>query len=230
VISGAATLATVIIVDILYVVAAFVGSAMALEALHVPRPGAFAVLVAVGVATWRLHRSGLRWADVGLRPPGSWGRTALWAFAAYVLVIAVNFAIITPLARAFGWPPTDVAKLGDLAGDLPRLLGWLAIAWTTAAFGEELLFRGFLQTRLTALFRGGALGTAAAIVLQAILFGLAHLGFGVRGAVTAGVVALVFGVVYVLNGRNLWPLIIAHGLTDTVSLVALYFGAGAYMK
>lgn len=218
-----------ILVDIAWVAAAFVLSGMALEALAVPRPGTFAVVIAVAVATWRLHRNGMRWRDVGLRTPGSWGRTFLWALAAYALVIAANFAIVIPLAQRLGWPPTDVAKLGELAGDLRLLAGWLAIAWTTAAFGEELLFRGFLQTRLTALFRGGALGDAAAIALQAFLFGIAHMAFGTRGAVTAGVVAVVYGIVYRVNGRNLWPLIIAHGLTDTVSLVALYFGAAKYM-
>ena len=218
-----------ILVDIAYVLVAFIGSVVALEALSVPRPGALAVVTGVAVATWRLRRAGIRWADVGLRAPASWARTLLWALAAYALVIAANVAIVIPLSRALGWAPTDVAKLGDLAGDLPLLAGWLAIAWTTAAVGEELLFRGFLQTRLMALFNGGALGNALAIAIQAFLFGVAHLAFGTRGAVTAGVVAVVYGIIYLVNGRNLWPLIIAHGVTDTVSLVALYFGAAAYM-
>lgn len=219
-----------ILVDIAWVAAAFVLSGMALEALAVPRPGTFAVVVAVAAATWRLYRAGIGWRDVGLRKPASWGRTLLWALAAYALVIAANFAIVIPLAQRMGWPPTDVAKLGELAGDVRLLAGWLAIAWTTAAFGEELLFRGFLQTRLSALFRSSPLGDAAAIALQAILFGLAHLAFGTRGAVTAGVVAVVYGIIYRVNGRNLWPLIIAHGVTDTVSLIALYFGAAKYMS
>jgi len=218
-----------IFLDVAWVVAAFVLSGIALEALDVPRPGTFAVVVAVVVATWRLRRNAMRWRDVGLRRPARWGRTLLWALAAYALVIAANFAIVIPIAQRLGWAPTDVAKLGDLAGNAPLLAGWLAIVWTTAAFGEEMLFRGFLQTRLMALFRGGAVGDAAAIVVQAILFGLPHLGFGTRGAVTAGVVGVVYGIVYRFNGRNLWPLIIAHGLTDTVSLVALYFGAAKYM-
>ena len=219
-----------ILVDIACVVAAFVLSGMALEALAVPRPGAFAVVIAVAVATWRLHRNGMRWRDVGLRNPESWGRALLWALAAYGLVIAANFAIVIPLAQRLGWAPTDVAQLGELSGNLPRLAGWLAIAWTTAAVGEELLFRGFLQNRLTTLFRGGAGGEAAAIALQATLFGFAHMAFGTRGAVTAGVVAVIYGIVYRVSGRNLWPLIVAHGLTDTVSLVALYFGAAKYMS
>lgn len=215
-----------LLIDIALVAAAFLGSAVALSALDVPRPAAFAVFVAVIVATWRLRVRDLRWRDVGLRWPGT-RRVVVWALAAYVLVIAVNALIVIPLARSQVWPPTDVAKLGELAGDLPLLASWLAIAWTTAAFGEELLFRGFLQTRLTTLLGGGAFATALAIVVQATLFGLGHAGFGIRGIVTAGVVGLVYGVMYAINGRNLWPLIVAHGITDTVSLVALYYGVAA---
>ena len=217
------------LVDILYVSAAFIASAVALEALAVPHAGAVAIVVALAVATWRLHAAGTRWCDVGLRSPTRWTRVALWAFAAYALVIAANFLIVIPLSRRLAWPPTDVAKLGDLAGNLPLLVTWLVVAWITAAFGEELLFRGFLQTRLTALLGSRTPATVAAILLQAVLFGLGHLGFGIRGAVTAGVVAVVFGTIYAMNGRNLWPLILAHGVTDSVSLVALYFGAAAYM-
>jgi membrane protease YdiL (CAAX protease family) len=217
------------LLDILYVSAAFIGTAAALEALAVPRAGAVAVIVALAVATWRLRASGTRWSDLGLRSPNSWIRVALWTLAAYVLVIAANAFIVIPLARRFSWPPADVAKLGELAGNLPLLWTWLAVAWTTAAFGEELLFRGFLQTRFTALLGGRKAATVAAILLQAALFGLGHLGFGIRGAVTAGVVGLVYGTVYAINGRNLWPLILAHGITDSVSLVALYYGAAAYL-
>ena len=218
------------LVDIVCVAAAFIAVAAALEMLGVDRAGLAAIVVAVVVATWRLRVSGQRWADVGLRTPPRWSRALLWAAAAYALVIAANVLVVIPLARHFGWAPTDVAKLGAIAGNLPVLAFWLAIAWTTAAFGEELLFRGFLQSRLSALFGGRAAASGAAILVQAVVFGLGHLGFGIRGAVTAAVVGVIFGAIYVVNGRNLWPLIIAHGVTDSVSLVALYFGAAKLMN
>jgi membrane protease YdiL (CAAX protease family) len=217
------------LVDILYVSAAFVGSAAALEALAVPRAGAIAVLVALAVATSRLRAAGKRWSDLGLTSPKRWSRALLWALAAYALVIVANALVVIPLTRRFSWPPTDVARLGDLAGNLPLLVSWLVLAWTTAAFGEELLFRGFLQARLSALFGDRAPGIVAAIILQAVLFGLGHLGFGIRGGITAAVIGIVYGAVYAVNGRNLWPLILAHGITDSVSLIALYFGAAAYL-
>ena len=217
------------LVDIAWVAGAFIAVAAALAAFGVERAGPVAIVTAVAVATWRLRASGQRWNDVGLQMPLRWSRALLWAAAAYALVILANVLVVIPLARHFAWAPTSVSALGSIDDNLPLLAFWLAVAWTTAAFGEELLFRGFLQSRLAGLLGDRAAGNVVAVLVQAVVFGLGHTAFGVRGTVTAGVVGVVFGMIYVVNGRNLWPLIIAHGVTDTVSLVALYFGAAKLM-
>ncbi|WP_386068034.1 CPBP family intramembrane glutamic endopeptidase [Tahibacter sp. UC22_41] len=133
-------------------------------------------------------------------------------------------AVATVVAtRVLGWAPMQSGKIGAIAGNLPMLLGLLAIAWSTAAFGEELLFRGFLLGRLRALLGGGpGFGIVAAFV-QALLFGLAHAYQGPTGILVTGLIGLVFGLLY-LRLRVLWPLVIAHGLIDTVGLLALYAG------
>ena len=76
---------------------------------------------------------------------------ALWAFAAYALVIAANFLIVSPLSRRLAWPPTDVAKLGDLTGNLPLLASWL---------GEGPALRSF--RRHASWYTKGFRGSAAA--------------------------------------------------------------------
>jgi membrane protease YdiL (CAAX protease family) len=47
---------------------------------------------------------------------------------------------------------------------------------------------------------------------------------GPRGVMNAAAIGLVSGVVYRANGRNLWPLVIAHGLVDSVGLTMLRVG------
>ena len=39
-----------------------------------------------------------------------------------------------------------------------------------------------------------------------------------------GFVGLVYGIAYLLSGRNLWVTYIAHGLTLTSSFILLYLG------
>jgi membrane protease YdiL (CAAX protease family) len=101
------------------------------------------------------------------------------------------------------------------------------VTWGAAAFGEEMLFRGFMMTRLLAIIGSdGFAARALAVIGQAALFAAGHAYLGPRGVIAAGLLGVVFSTLYFRNGRNLWPLFIAHGLIDTVSLTLLYFGVG----
>ena len=94
--------------------------------------------------------------------------------------------------------------------------------WIQAGFGEELVFRGFLLTRLELLLGAGFTATMIAVAGQAMLFGAGHWYLGPRGITTATLLGLMLGVVCVCDGRNLVPLIGAHGLADSLSLIAIY--------
>ena len=96
------------------------------------------------------------------------------------------------------------------------------LVWVQAAFGEELVFRGFLLTRLELLLGGGVGAALTAVVSQALLFGVGHWYLGARGVTTAGIIGVILGVAYLCDGRNLVPLIGAHGPADSLSLIAIY--------
>jgi hypothetical protein len=100
----------------------------------------------------------------------------------------------------------------------------IPVGWGAAAFGEEMIYRGYIFRRLMYAFGGNNLAVAFALVAQTLLFALGHLYLGPRGMLNAALVGLTSGVAYLANGRVLWPLIIAHGLVDSVALTALYLG------
>jgi membrane protease YdiL (CAAX protease family) len=132
--------------------------------------------------------------------------------------------VITPLSDAEHWARMSLSRFSGLPGNTLSLVGWLAIAWTTAAIGEEILFRGFLLTKIAAALGGSRTAIGAAVMAQAVLFGVGHTYMGLRGVLTSGSVGLIYGIVYLLNGRNLVSLILTHGLTDSLSLIAIYVG------
>ena len=39
-------------------------------------------------------------------------------------------------------------------------------------------------------------------------------------------IGLILGAVFIRCGRNLWPVIVAHGVIDTIGITALYLGWG----
>lgn len=209
------------IIELLLVAAVFLGAHLGLALAGLPLAGPIAVAAGVAGARHAVRRSAAPWAELGLQPFPRAGRLALATagclFAGYAAAVAATIVA----TQLLGWPPTDASRFADLPGNVPRLLGALAVVWTTAAFGEELLFRGFVQGRLQALLGTRAYAGPLAAALQAALFGLAHAYQGPTGMLVAGSIGLGFGLLR-LRCRSVWPLILAHGLIDTVSMVAIF--------
>jgi uncharacterized protein len=94
----------------------------------------------------------------------------------------------------------------------------LAIIAALAGVGEEMLFRGVVQTA-TAHAIGGPAGVWLGLLAAAVLFGLLH-SVTPTYAILAGIVGLYFGGLWLLCGNLLAP-IIAHGAYDFIALVYL---------
>jgi membrane protease YdiL (CAAX protease family) len=182
----------------------------------------WAVLCALAVASWRLHCAGIRWSELGLRLPENIAAAVGWVLAMFLGAAVAKLAIVDPIAKAARWPPIDLSRFAKLPGNTSLFVGGLLLIWVQAAFGEEMVFRGFLLTRIELLLGAGLTATAIAVGAQALLFGAGHYYLGARGSTTAGLMGLVLGIAYVCDGRSLAPLIAAHGLADTLSLIAFY--------
>ncbi|MEM3437920.1 MAG: CPBP family intramembrane glutamic endopeptidase [Nitrososphaerales archaeon] len=93
----------------------------------------------------------------------------------------------------------------------------ILITSLTAGVCEEIVWRGYLQTRLERIFNGRIL---IAITIQAILFGLWH-SISLHTIFTA-IFGFIFGLVYA-KMRRLMPLMISHWLGDTIGFSTMYF-------
>jgi len=192
--------------------------------------GPVSLLLTLGLLTLYMRARGLRWSAMGLVPlPGWRAKLMVLPQAGLVLVaFAVVVALTTIAGPAIGLEfltevPAGVEnRWGEVAGSLPHYLLWLGIVWTAAAFGEEMFFRGYLVTRLQSLFRGLP-GAVAAVVISAMIFGYGHFYYqGLRGAVVTAGIGLAFGTMFLLFKRNLWPLILLHGIIDTLTFTAIF--------
>ena len=182
------------------------------------------LLILVLLATWFLRRGGGGWAGLGLRRPQPLWRVPLLVVGGYLageLAAGLTAQFLLP---ALGLAPPGIPPfLRHLQGNLGEYLYWMIpVTWGSAAFGEEMLFRGFVLDRLDQLL--GRRTIWAAALLQGLLFGAAHAYLGASGAIVAGVLGLVLGVVFVLGGRNLWPCIVIHGLVDSTSMTGVFLG------
>jgi len=187
----------------------------------IPPMGIPLAVLFIWLVLW-LTRTG--WSDLGLGRPKSWGKTLGIGIGTALALQAFTFWGLLPAMQHFGWELPDLSRFESMQGNLPMLLLFLAVSWTTAGFGEEIIWRGFVMTR-GARILGGSMGAwILSLFLASAVFGLLHLYQGAVGVVLTGFAGFVLGVVYLVSGRNLWASIFAHGLTDTLSFLIIYFG------
>jgi membrane protease YdiL (CAAX protease family) len=193
--------------------------------------GPASLLPTLALLTMYLHSRGLGWSKMGLIPLPGWKAKLKVLPQAMLTLVAFSAAVAftTIVGPAIGLEfltkvPAEVeGRWGDVAGNLPHYILWLAIVWTAAAFGEEMFFRGYLITRLQSVFPGGWPGSVLAVVIPALIFGYGHFYYqGWRGAVVTGAIGLAFGTMFLLFKRNLWPLVLLHGVIDTLTFTAIF--------
>ncbi len=107
-----------------------------------------------------------------------------------------------------------------MAGNVPMFLMWVAYGWIVGGFMEEMIFRGFILHHVLKIFEGSRSKFFIAVFSQAFLFGLVHFyNRGIIGGLMILIAGLVIGFLYLRFGKNLWPVILAHGIMDTLSFL-----------
>jgi membrane protease YdiL (CAAX protease family) len=183
-------------------------------------------LLLIGWVALRLR--GVGWRGVGLKRYRAWYVTLGLGAAAGALLEAFQLGVTEPLlVRLTGVHP-DLSKLPDLKGKVLPSLVALAFVWAVAAFGEEMVYRGYLLNRVADLGNRTRLAWIFSVVAVNALFGYGHRYQGVTGAVEEGVAGLLLSLVYLGTGRNLWVPIVAHGTQDTLDVVMLFLGIYPY--
>ena len=180
-------------------------------------------LLLVAFASLSLWIRDLDWSAVGLRKPGSWWKLVLLAMVSAVAICVVVNLLVGPVVERLAGHSPGNARFDNVRGNLPVLIGWLSVAWTLAAFAEEMIFRAYFMNRISDLLGNGWAGWTSALLLSSVLFGAGHGYQGLAGAIGTTEIGLLLGVMYLVNRRNLWMNIVCHGFIDSISLIALYF-------
>jgi membrane protease YdiL (CAAX protease family) len=185
--------------------------------------GVIAVIAGAATAVAMTLGRGGSLADLGFRRPARWATVPAWAFG--ILVVFVVAQNVVPLLAApfFDLPEPDMSRYDAVRGNLPAAVSLALLLPLTAAIPEEILYRGFLIERLTHLFAGTRGASVLAVLAQALMFGSVHFQWGFGGIVVTAIMGAVWGFAFLLCGRNLWIVIIAHSAAHIAMLTQLYF-------
>ena len=179
-------------------------------------------LLLLGCLSLWLRQSG--WREIGMGRPASWRRTILLGTGIAVAWHILDFAVVVPLLRRVTGESLDLSEFSSLRGNLPELLYWVALSWMLAAFGEEMVYRGYILNRLADLFGRSRAGWALSLTIMGLLFGVGHIYLGTLGLVLNTVDGIVLGVLYLASGRNLWLTVIQHGVANTIGFILIFLG------
>ena len=140
-----------------------------------------------------------------------------------IAVISVVLFQIMNDQLAFGVAPDNsdesaVSKFGNLHGNWILFLTIIPFVWLESLL-EEILDRGFLMNWIERMLSNSLFATIFAVIAQAAIFGFRHSYDLSERSITVGLIGLAMGVGYVVFGRNLWPLIVAHCVLNTLSML-----------
>lgn len=99
----------------------------------------------------------------------------------------------------------------------------LLMGWIIGGVYEEIVFHGFLFTRLEKMVPG-RFSTKIAFIITASIFGAYHYQLGAVGLINALIVGLVYLGLFLYFKRNLWYAIFCHGCYNSIVITLIYLG------
>jgi membrane protease YdiL (CAAX protease family) len=126
-------------------------------------------------------------------------------------IVGVGFRTLLPRYYMDRNPLTEIIRT-------PQELALFLLSAFVAGGIKEELQRAFIITRFRRHLGGAWLG----LVVWSLAFGAGHYAQGLQGVVAAALFGFLFGLIYLLRGNLIAP-ILAHSLYDTAALLGYWF-------
>ncbi len=188
-------------------------------------------LVIIGVITLvGVDLGAVTWAQLGLGKPSSWPLAIILSLAWLLILLAYSPIADRIASRWFPEPP-QLQDFAAIQRSKANLIIGVLVAWVLGGFLEELVARGIVLNSIHSLlypYLGAVLSAIIAILIAAAGAGLMHLYQGPRAPLIIAQISVLFGLLFVVSGYNLWPVILCHGLYDTIAFVRFATGKSRY--
>ncbi|MFD2871011.1 type II CAAX prenyl endopeptidase Rce1 family protein [Mucilaginibacter ximonensis] len=130
----------------------------------------------------------------------------------YLLTIAAQILSAIPVLMGYHEDTTVMRQIAHIVKGRPVLIFFISL---TAGVCEEIIFRGYLLTRLSLLFKN----QWAPVLLSSLLFAALHYKYNMpREYIFPFLIGVIFSIHYQRFG-NIKPLIIVHFIIDVTGLM-----------
>lgn len=168
--------------------------------------------------------------ELGLGFPNSWLLTVGFALVWLGLMLTYSPLADKLATHWFSMPPT-LESFRSIQQSKGKLIAGIIVAWLLGGVLEELIARGIVLKSVDLLltpylFKPLAIGVA--IFAAGLGAGVFHLYQGPRAMAIITQLSVLFGLLFVISGYNLWAVILCHGLYDTIAFIRFAYKKSKY--
>lgn len=190
--------------------------------IGIPQYGVILAFVIVFVYLRRSKNRSELLTSIGLKRPKNLISIVIICLILGILIELATEIISNPIIEKITHSKIDLSEV-DLS-TFSKYLIWVLIGFVLGGFLEEVLFRGFLLTRISSFFKENKVNDILALMATSILFGLCHYYQGWSGVISTGLIGLLLGIIFLVFNKNLWYSILTHGFINLTAITILYFG------
>jgi membrane protease YdiL (CAAX protease family) len=165
---------------------------------------------------------------LGLFKPKSWLKTVLIGVSAGIMIQVFSVFVLEPLTELLGVVKELPSVYEAIEGNNSMLIIYLLVSWTTAGFGEEIIYRSFFLGQMVLFFENSKHKWIISLTISSIIFGFLHFNSGIDAIIGTGITGFIIGMVYLKTNRNIWAAYITHAVADTIAFLFIYSGLYKY--
>ncbi|MDT0551724.1 CPBP family intramembrane glutamic endopeptidase [Urechidicola vernalis] len=180
----------------------------------------FVFFFGLGVVFLLLKGSKYDWSKFGIGEKITKKTITKSILIALVLFLVFTVIIDPLLQNLLG--TYDLSSIDDIRGNLSGYVILMLVMWVFAAFGEEILFRGYYMKGLAELFGNSNKAWMYSAVITSLYFGISHAYQGFIGVVSVFLWSLLISLLFNKNRNNLLLLVLIHGIYDSIGITLIY--------
>lgn len=145
------------------------------------------------------------------------------AITAIILFAFLNYIFFPLISKIFFLKPANLDDFKNIRHNLSWYLFTLAAGFIVGGFYEELVFHGFIFTRLEKII-GGKYALLLSFIFTNLIFALYHFQLGTSGVINAFIAGCAYHILMIKFNGNLWYSFFIHGFFDAIGLTYIYLG------
>jgi membrane protease YdiL (CAAX protease family) len=182
------------------------------------------VLPVLLVVWWFLKRSGENFTDIAFDFKRFEIKSIfVGAASAIVLFVFLQYVFFPLLSTIIELHPANLEDFKSIKHHPFNFIFILMAGFFVGGFYEELVFHGFVFTRIENIVKGKFV-LPIAFILTNLIFGLYHFQLGTAGMLNAFVAGCAYQYLMIKFHRNLWYSIFFHAFFDAIGLTYIYLG------